>query len=281
MAQLMRMERKKLFQSKIFWIVLAIGMILVLWDIADLAIETGQEREIYEEWYNPELPASTLYNVWLGNEGYSFAFSVFYCLFPLICVLPYGWSLSLDMKSGYLKNIAVRTSRKKYFMAKYLTAFLGGALAGTIPLAVDFIGNAMFIPALKPDIIYPYYTMMEVDFLSDMYCVHPLLFNLIFFVFTFVYFGLIGGCAVCCAFLVKNRILSVLLPAGVLLFFHYISSLVSYSVCRFDLSPLYCIHPTVVRYHSSGWILFGYMGLFVIFSVLVIELKGNDRYEIY
>ena len=61
MAQLMRMERKKLFQSKIFWIVLAIGMILVLWDIADLAIETGQEREIYEEWYNPELPASTLY----------------------------------------------------------------------------------------------------------------------------------------------------------------------------------------------------------------------------
>ena len=172
MAQLMRMERKKLFQSKIFWIVLTIGMILVLWDIADLAIETGQEREMYEEWYNPELPASTLYNVWLGNEGYSFAFSVFYCLFPLICVLPYGWSLSLDMKSGYLKNIAVRTSRKKYFLAKYLTAFLGGALAGTIPLVVDFIGNAMFIPALKPDIIYSYYTMMEVDFLSDLYCVH-------------------------------------------------------------------------------------------------------------
>ena len=129
MVQLMRMERKKLFQSKIFWIVLAIGMILVLWDIVDLAIETGQEMEMYEEWYNPELPASTLYNVWLGNEGYSFAFSVFYCLFPLLCVLPYGWSLSLDMKSGYLKNIAVRTSRKKYFLSKYLTAFLGGALA--------------------------------------------------------------------------------------------------------------------------------------------------------
>ena len=90
MAQLMRMERKKLFQSKIFWIVLAIGMILVLWDIADLAIETGQEREMYEEWYNPELPASTLYNVWLGTEGYSVAVSVCYGLVPLRGVLPYG-----------------------------------------------------------------------------------------------------------------------------------------------------------------------------------------------
>ena len=123
MAQLMRMERKKLFRSKIFWVVLTIGMILVLWDIADLAIETGQEMEMYEEWYNPELPASTLYNVWLGEM--KDILLLFLSLLPvsLICVLPYGWSLSLNMKSGYLKNIAVRTSRKKYFLAKYLTAF--------------------------------------------------------------------------------------------------------------------------------------------------------------
>ncbi len=123
MVQLMRMERKKLFQSKIFWIVLAIGMILVLWDIVDLAIETGQEMEMYEEWYNPELPASTLYNVWLGNEGYSFAFSVF--LLPVSAALCASiWVVTeLGYEEWIFKEYCSADKQKEIFSVKVSDRF--------------------------------------------------------------------------------------------------------------------------------------------------------------
>lgn len=286
-SRLWHIECYKLFHTRMFWISLIVGMVIVLLNSLYVASPSTAMEE-YMAWIeesgtviNPEIYSNTLYNMWIGNEMFTFSFSLFYFLFPMLCILPYGWSLCAEMQDGYLKNIAVRVSRRNYFRVKYWTAFLGGGLAGTIPLVFNFVADAMFLPAIKPDSIYPYYMTMQVDFQGNFFTVHPLLFNLIFLVFSFVYFGLIAGSAAVCAFLVKSRVMTILLPVGIFYTLHYMSSLMPYPDFRYDLSPLYCIHPTAVRYHSNGWILFGYMMLMVLFAIYVGKVKGKETYEIF
>lgn len=287
-ASLLSIECKKLLKTRLFWAALILGLAIVslntLYMVDFGTSMTNYAKDLFQETgelINPEIYGHTLYNTWIGNESFSFSFSLYYFLFPMLCILPYGWSLSAEMQTGYLKNIAVRVRRKDYFQAKYWSAFLGGGLAATIPLTINFIVDAMFIPAIKPDLLYSYYMTMQADFLADFYSIHPLLFNLLFFVLSFVYFGLVAGCAVSCAFLVKSRIMTILFPLGVFYVLHYLSSLVPYPDIRFDLSPLYCIHPTAVRYHSSGFVLFGYMAIMLLFAICVGIIKGNDTYEIF
>lgn len=280
--KILSMELRKMLRTKAFWISLALGLAIV-------TLNTLYIASPKEEWYdygedilvNPMIYGSTLYNCWIGNESFTFAFSMFYFLFPILCILPYGWSLCAEMQNGYLKNIAVRVQRKDYFKAKYGAAFLGGGLAGTIPLVVNFVVDALFLPAIRPDLLYPYYSMQQVDFLAELYCVRPLLFNLLYFAFSFVYFGLIAGCTVACAFLVKSRILGMLLPVGVFYVMHSVSMMLPYPQVLYELSPIYCIHPTPVARHANGWILFGYMAWMFLFAVLTGWIKGNEKYEIF
>lgn len=284
-SNLFSIERRKLWRAKSFWIALLLGFIMAglnAWYQIKMMLQMALIDVVRAYgWVNPTDQSGTLYNCWIGNESSTFGFSLFYFLFPVVCVVPYGWSLASEMQSGYLKNIVTRANRKRYFVTKYWTTFLGGSVAGTLPLILNLFANAMFIPPIKPDIWYPYYMMLQTDFLSDLFCEYPLIFNGLYFLFSAIYFGLIAGCAWSFSFVLRNKTLSVIVPVGVLLLLHYISGLVSYSSCKYDLSPLYCIHPTPVRYHSSGWVLLTYMIIMVVFSYAVAKIKGNEKYEVY
>lgn len=170
---------------------------------------------------------------------------------------------------------------KAIFPQKYARRRWGGGLACTIPLLLNFITDAMFIPAVKPDLLYPFYMVMQADFLADLYVTHPLLFNLLFMAFTFLFTGLAAGCVSACAFLAHGQVAAFFAVPGVFYFLHYISSMLPYPAVQYSLSPLYCIHPTPVGRHSSGLVLFGYMGAMLLFLVAVIWAKGNRRYEVY
>lgn len=284
MRELFQIERKKLWRSTSFWMALIFGIVMTgmsaLYFIEG-AMQGGDMRDYGA--INPHYHAcGTLYNNWIGGEFYSFGFSLFYFLFPVLCVLPYGWSLASELQSGYIKNIVVRTDRKKYFRAKYWTVFMGGSIAGSIPLIGNFVAVAMFLPALKPDLSYPYYNgLVQVDFMADLFCTHPLVFNLFFLLLGMIYFGLVAGGAWCTAFFVRNKALALILPVGVLLLLHYFSGMVSYEICKTDLSPLYCIHPLPVRYHTSGWVLLFYALVMVLIPLVISKIKGNSAYEIY
>jgi hypothetical protein len=65
---------------------------------------------------------------------------------PLIAVLPFSDSLSLDRVSGYLRFIMARTSYKKYFAAKVSASIVAGGLVLALPMMFFLISTTSFFP---------------------------------------------------------------------------------------------------------------------------------------
>lgn len=286
MRQLIRIELYKLLHTKRFWICLLIGIAISMLNVLYFWDGWQQKQAYWKElmsYYgaqaNPAFPSFTLYNTWIGNEGYTFSVSVLYFVFPLLCCIPFGWTLNEDVKTGYLKNIAVRTDRKKYFFAKYLCTFFSGGFTMATPLIVNFVANAMFIPALRPDTKYPYYTMLQRSFLSDMYCEKPLLFNIIYLLISFGYCGLIAMISCACGYVMNHKVIAVIVPFGGILLMHYLSTMLSGN--GYEWSPLYCIHATPIRYPNSGGIILLYSIVMLLITFGIMYRKGKQKYEIY
>lgn len=284
LKNILRIEINKLLHTKRFWICLGIGIVIASFNTIymlsayqEFVKEKLEFIQMYGNGVNPILESSTLYNGWLGNEAFTLSFSVYYFIFPLLVVVPYGTSLYGELKSGYIKNIIVRMNKRVYWKAKYITAFLSGGLVMTVPLLFNILLDAMILPALKPDSVYPYYAMLETGFLSDMYSEHPLIFNGIYFLLAFCFCGLLATMSYLCNFFAKNKLINLVLPFGVIMLLHYVSSFIS---SKYDWSPLYCIHATPVRYQNSGYVLLVYLGSMILLTLVVGIIKGRKTYEI-
>jgi len=59
-------------------------------------------------------------------------------LVPLIPVLPFAASCALDRTTGYLRHVLVRSSYRRYFLAKFVVNLLVGGLAVALPLLLLF-----------------------------------------------------------------------------------------------------------------------------------------------
>ena len=100
---------------------------------------------------NPHVNAETVFNSWIGGDVGTWSASTFFFLFPMLAVVPYGWSLISELKSGYIKNIFTRMDRRDYLRAKYLAAFLAGGVSVVLPMLMNFLTVACFIPMRMPE----------------------------------------------------------------------------------------------------------------------------------
>ena len=96
--------------------------------------------------------AISLYNVWIGSiSGDLFFTTIFYFILPLAATLPFSFSLSDESKSGYLRQMTLKKGQMRYYFAKYIVTFTSGFLLAAIPLLINVIITACYIPAYKPD----------------------------------------------------------------------------------------------------------------------------------
>lgn len=147
-----QIECRRAFHSKGFWIALAIGCLMTLLDSYDhfqnvrmgLAYEAAHPRN----WYN----FSSAYNQWFATSDV-WTYLVYYLIFPILAVLPYGVSYFQDRKSGYLKNVFQRVDKKSYFYAKYWAVFLSGGFVVTFPLLLNFFLVTLYMPLRPVDVL--------------------------------------------------------------------------------------------------------------------------------
>ena len=93
---------------------------------------------------------TSVFYKWLGVNSSLFAGPVFYLALPLLTAFAYSWSVAYDRKSGYLVQILARTSRKNYFIAKYLVSFISGGMIFAGALVLNYMLLALFSPAYRP-----------------------------------------------------------------------------------------------------------------------------------
>lgn len=278
--RLWKMECRKALGNRFFVIALCAG-IFFCFISALYNIETyyqGQDQ-LKELGGNPMTQAFGLFNYWIGGEQTSLGYLLFFTLFPLLAIFPYGWSQCLEKKSGYTKMVVVRAGKQRYYLAKYLATFLSGVLVILIPLILNLVITACFVPAVKPSIMYEiYYSISHATMWSGLFYEHPFIYVLLYLLIDSIFAGLFAVCGMAFSILLKNRIASVILPYLCVLALHYGRTLL-YNRVYIEISPINFLHPSCIENPVNGVVVLLVGTVLALFSFFVLKVGvKNETY---
>ena len=279
MFRILKTELKKAFGNKLFLVTLAVGLVIGfvsayqnISSYARAAADNAYRMEVSEVLFNPLYPMFSPYTNWIGGDYQYSMTSLFYLLLPLMASLAFGWSFCIEKKSGYIKNVVTGTKKIHYFLAKYISVFLSGGAVIAIPLIVNFLTVACFIPAYQPDIFYSIYYSMHYHFLSELFYSAPLLYVLYVIALDFVFSGLIAAASMALTFFVKNRFAVVLLPFLLLLGIQYLQDIL-YSVFQISISPIEFLKGYTMQW-VIGWVILFWIIVLFLLTFVITCFKG-------
>jgi hypothetical protein len=144
---------------------------------------------------------------------------LFIFLFPILTVLPCGFSYINEHNSGVESLVRIRTGGKKHMYVKLLSAFVGTFAIFAIPLIIDITFTGLTFPInAKGDLLN--YSIYSSDYLSvinkywfsDLFYKNTLLYTIIFSLVLSMFAGILGSFTVALsyAFPLKYRVFLVL-----------------------------------------------------------------------
>lgn len=287
MCSVLKLELKKAFKNKFFWISVVLGCLITLLSFEHMvnmyyegmSAISGNSTDII---YDPHIGINTVFNCWIGGEPFSLGSSIYFFVFPLLIALPYGWSYSEERKCGYRRMMITKTGKKKYYCAKYVAVFLSGGVAMVLPLIFNFWMTLLVVPAILPDVtMNMFYGVFGGSFLAELYYTVPFLYVAIYLFIDFVYCGFLVCICMAVSGIVRRKWGVVLIPFLLLLFVHVITDYIysDPSVAYKELSPLYFLRGVEVRYSFSGSIILLFaIGLLVISLIGIIKEYRNEIY---
>ena len=112
MSKVWKTETGRAFHSVGFILSLILGFVLTMSQAIShyLAFSKGRSYEIMKgiASYNP----TTVFTQWFPMDLPYWSSVVFYLMFPVLAAMPFSASYLQDKKSGYLKNVYIRTEKK-------------------------------------------------------------------------------------------------------------------------------------------------------------------------
>ena len=279
MCSVLKLELKKAFKNKFFWISVVLGCLITLLSFEHMvnmyyegmSAISGNSTDII---YDPHIGINTVFNCWIGGEPFSLGSSIYFFVFPLLIALPYGWSYSEERKCGYRRMMITKTGKKKYYCAKYVAVFLSGGVAMVLPLIFNFWMTLLVVPAILPDVtMNMFYGVFGGSFLAELYYTVPFLYVAIYLFIDFVYCGFLVCICMAVSGIVRQKWGVVLIPFLLLLFVHVITDYIysDPSVAYKELSPLYFLRGVEVRYSFSGSII-------LLFAIGFVIMRSIDNF---
>ncbi len=282
MTAVINNELKKLFHTKSFWV------ILILLTAVTSAIGFSKGSDIHRllnslgdtnaSDYLAEDNISfvfSLYNTWIGSiTGDLFFTVIFYYILPLATCLPFSLSLLDEIKSGYLRQMALKKGQKRYYLAKYIVTFISAFLLAAVPIIINIIITACFVPAYTPDPLEQIYSSQYFGrYLASVFYSKPFLFMVIFTVLPGVFCGLWADLIMSISLFVHNKFAVVIIPYVALFFEKSFFDALFANRIALDLSPFYFI-----RGNSYGSITFVIIFLAVLLCVSlgIVYLRGRN-----
>ena len=287
MCSVLKLELKKAFKNKFFWISVVLGCLITLLSFEHMvnmyyegmSAISGNSTDII---YDPHIGINTVFNCWIGGEPFSLGSSIYFFVFPLLIALPYGWSYSEERKCGYRRMMITKTGKKKLLLCKICSSILSGGVAMVLPLIFNFWMTLLVVPAILPDVtMNMFYGVFGGSFLAELYYTVPFLYVAIYLFIDFVYCGFLVCICMAVSGIVRQKWGVVLIPFLLLLFVHVITDYIysDPSVAYKELSPLYFLRGVEVRYSFSGSIILLFaIGLLVISLIGIIKEYRNEIY---
>ncbi len=270
MQKVLRTEIKKAIMTRYFIISIAIGILIsMLGLVYNVGLFCGNQRY---DGMNPCYEAFTLFNHWIGGEGFSLGSSLYFFVFPILIAIPYGWSYCGEQKSGYMSQMIVRTGKQRYLTAKYIATFISGGLTMVVPLITNFMLTALFVPAIKPVPTYDTtYGVFGNSIFSELYYTHPLVYVLLYLFVDFMFCGALTCLTMLSASFIKYKWINCILPfvvcMGIALLGNIICSNEPEAV-NYQLSPFYFTKCVQTSYPTRLSVIVGMLLLMVIVTVV-------------
>mgnify|MGYP004532681495 FL=1 len=152
MASCVRFELNRWFRSVLFFTVLLIGLACSAINLLESLQRAAELKQLNLEAVelgmeiNPSCTGFSLFTSWIALHPTGSGSMLFYLILPILSAIPYGWSYCWDRKTGYYHQVITRMGRKSYFAAKNLAVFISGGLAAGLPVLMDLLACAMFLP---------------------------------------------------------------------------------------------------------------------------------------
>lgn len=279
-----KLEIKKAVSNKYFAAAFLISLIIA---IAGAFISSRATLSTWErcvEWFtdsqgnwnkNPNIASTTLFNTWIGGEYQTWASNIFYFLLPLLCTIPYGWSILSDKKTGYIRNQVVLLGRKKYFIAKYTASFFTGFLVIVVPLIINYIIVACLVPARLPDVIYDIYYAVPPDALwSVLFYNHPILFDILYIFMAALFAGLWACVPLALGMVLKSKLAALILPYIALVGYQNVADTLFQYRIYLEVSPFRFLRACETRNAANGYVLLFIFLIVFLIPFLFIYRKG-------
>lgn len=280
MNKLLKIECKRAFGNKTFYLCFGIGAMLCIWLLCIQIIEVRTVDQLIQEYglekaglYYPR----SLYNSFIGLDYAYLPSTILYTIFPLLVTLPHAISYYRDKKSGYIKNVLIKAKRRDYYVAKYFSVFLSGFTVTALILFFSLWITALFFPALPPEAVTATYCPYDNSaMLSGLFYTHPLIYTILYIFIDAVFFGVIATIALGISCYADNLLL--VFSGGMILYLiiDYIMDLLG----RHDFSPLRFLKPTQIGCNSKPVIILAELGLMII-MIIILFLRKERKKDVF
>lgn len=200
---------------------------------------------------------------------------------PVFVVIPYSWSYLAEEKNGYDRIMASQLGKASYFLGKYVSTFLSGALTVLLPMLFSFLLASCLVPAYRPDINFAlYYQVSATKLLGNLYYAHPLCTAFLNMLMIGIFAGAWATIPLALSFFEKNKFVVLFAPYLVLLYI--IASLQKASVYRSftETSVLNYIWMTSSSSNQSI-VVYTIMTVSLILLPLAIVLERGKNADVY
>lgn len=236
--KLLNIELNRAIKSKTMIFVILLGCAITISQIFTYVIPIAALNESIVVDNYPMMAPVSVFQGWIGNVNILPQSYMFFLLLPLLASIPFADSFFTDRKDGYIKNVLIRTKKKDYFIAKYIATFISGGLAVTIPLTLNLIFAAMYLPSFVPSVTQSF-GIGPAHLWSKIFFTHPYIYLISFLILIFIFSGLIATIGLAVSFFIEYRFLSLIIPFIIYIFIYTVFG--SYNMPQYI--PFYFLQP--------------------------------------
>lgn len=167
----------------------------------------------------------SVFSKWMGAEQFTFVPTLYFTALPILAALPYGESYFRDLKSGYVRQLVLCSSRARYLRAKYLAVYLSAGLAVLFPLVLNLLLSMATLPSITPSIAAGYFPLGDATrFLPGLPYESPYLYTAVYLAIIFLFSGAAATVSLAVAPFATNRFVVCLAPFGLICLVGYLCS---------------------------------------------------------
>lgn len=285
-----KIEIKKAICNRSFLIAVIVGMVLAVLSLVYQVNMYNTQKENLDAYietvdiiYNPDVTSNILFNCWIGSEAGSLGTIIYFFVFPILIVIPFGWSFATEMKTGYSKMIIVQCGRMKYFFAKYFALFTSAGLAMIVPMIFSILITACFFPIEVPFVLDDvFYGVFANSLFAELYYSKPFLYIIAYLLVDFVMCGLLACLCLTISIWIRQKYVVMVVPMLVCLGIEYITKYVYdlSSYYNYEISPFYYLKPMQGRLPASMSVIC-ISGIILFLITFILTGIWEKKHEIY